>query len=368
MNRTKNEVTNGPYIRVADTTSVLQSSTPEPLPMEATASRPDQDVAIVGALIGIIILLACLLLYLIVPPLWTRLRSLAPVSKKRVDSRYETIEGWLITKRVRAHDDECECRNKHAGDTTEQSTLKFASACNSKDTEDGQEFGTGSPAPPLQQTASYDTHETTESDYMEDKECPICMSAFKVNEIVSWSPNEQCNHVYHHECIKEWLLRHSDCPFCRHVFLTVDECTKQKLDRIRYKELCQQRTKRLHQTYFCDEAGLVCLPILKLLCANASGIEYEKDVEHGSKTVATWKQLLNAGVSKGDLAKLRGGRKEETCNADESQLHTQNVITSNETTPEVEHLCDSIEATTECQAASSIDEKGRAMEITCGAL
>lgn len=66
---------------------------------------------------------------------------------------------------------------------------------------------------------SYDTAETAEESveegdaqwkgwmYEEDdddeKECPICMETFEVDEIVSWSANPTCKHVFHHECIKE---------------------------------------------------------------------------------------------------------------------------------------------------------------------
>ena len=34
------------------------------------------------------------------------------------------------------------------------------------------------------------------------RECPICMGELLAGQIVSWSANEQCSHVYHHECIK----------------------------------------------------------------------------------------------------------------------------------------------------------------------
>ena len=89
-------MTDASYVPATDTGSVMPSSTPEPKLVETTLPR--QDVAIVAALIIVIFILACLFLYLIVPPLVNRLRRLAPVNKKRVNSRYETIEGWLVTK------------------------------------------------------------------------------------------------------------------------------------------------------------------------------------------------------------------------------------------------------------------------------
>jgi hypothetical protein len=88
--------TTGTYVPGSADGSVLSSSTLAPTSLQT--ATPTQDMAIVGALIGIIIILACLLLYLVLPPLLSRLRSLAPISQKRLDSRYKTIEGWLITK------------------------------------------------------------------------------------------------------------------------------------------------------------------------------------------------------------------------------------------------------------------------------
>lgn len=86
------------YTSLIETGSVIQSSTPEPLPVDATTVPEKDSMAVVGTLIGIIVLLTCLFLYLIASPAIARLRSFLPESKKRVDSRYETIEGWLITK------------------------------------------------------------------------------------------------------------------------------------------------------------------------------------------------------------------------------------------------------------------------------
>jgi hypothetical protein len=53
---------------------------------------------IVGLLIGIILFLSMALLYLIGPPLARFIRSKIPVSQKRMNRRYETIERWLISK------------------------------------------------------------------------------------------------------------------------------------------------------------------------------------------------------------------------------------------------------------------------------
>jgi Ring finger domain len=47
------------------------------------------------------------------------------------------------------------------------------------------------------------------------RECSICMDEFEVGDTVSWAPHALCTHVFHHQCIKNWLLRHAECPCCR---------------------------------------------------------------------------------------------------------------------------------------------------------
>lgn len=46
-----------------------------------------------------------------------------------------------------------------------------------------------------------------------DKVCSICLCEFADHEIISKLP--KCNHIFHRECIREWLLRNHICPFCR---------------------------------------------------------------------------------------------------------------------------------------------------------
>jgi hypothetical protein len=194
------------------------ASTPSPhaavSPNTTTGAESETNIVIVGALIALIIVLSAIFLFLALPPLVSCVRAFWPISQKRVNSRYETIEGWLITKvshvlmrlsgkeselrdqptsllslpvfsftltnasinlfvvfqRVRAHDDTCECDDKFS----KKKADKF------------------------QPSESHDTADTEE----ECNECSICMCNFNANEIVSWSPNAACNHLYHHECIK----------------------------------------------------------------------------------------------------------------------------------------------------------------------
>ena len=71
------------------------------------------------------------------------------------------------------------------------------------------------------------------------QKCGVCQSPFQVNNLVSWSSNPQCCHVYHHMCIKRRLLKHSDCPLCRHSFAE-----------------CKAASSLPSASYFCVRNGL----------------------------------------------------------------------------------------------------------------
>tara|TARA_R110001599_G_scaffold350630_1_gene581062 strand:+ start:151 stop:507 length:357 start_codon:yes stop_codon:yes gene_type:complete len=54
----------------------------------------------------------------------------------------------------------------------------------------------------------------TENLYMEtdNEECCICLQPFIYNSKIS---SLQCGHIYHTECISEWIKRNNTCPSCR---------------------------------------------------------------------------------------------------------------------------------------------------------
>jgi CBS domain containing-hemolysin-like protein len=61
------------------------------------STRP-HNIIVVGVLIGFIILLFLILTFVTLPPLYACIRRKIPVSQRRIDRRYATIEGWLISK------------------------------------------------------------------------------------------------------------------------------------------------------------------------------------------------------------------------------------------------------------------------------
>ena len=36
--------------------------------------------------------------------------------------------------------------------------------------------------------------------------CAVCLSEYEVNDEISWSSNSECTHVFHTDCIKQWLV------------------------------------------------------------------------------------------------------------------------------------------------------------------
>ncbi|MFQ6650996.1 hypothetical protein Gotur_022924 [Gossypium turneri] len=45
--------------------------------------------------------------------------------------------------------------------------------------------------------------------------CSICMEGLSESE-GGGSRQVSCGHVYHHDCITDWLLNGNSCPLCRH--------------------------------------------------------------------------------------------------------------------------------------------------------
>lgn len=46
-------------------------------------------------------------------------------------------------------------------------------------------------------------------------DCSICLDSYKTGETICWAKTDECDHIFHQECIVEWMKAHDDCPLCR---------------------------------------------------------------------------------------------------------------------------------------------------------
>jgi len=176
---------------------------------------------------------------------------------------------WNNSQKVQSHCKECDEAQRLYPTTSNSNNCcnnnnKSPSSSNSKTSKEPS-----SQKKKLQLSPSYETAETELVDNDDDdddrNECSICYETFHRGDVVSWSPASawnECGHVFHHECVKEWLLHHDSCPCCRTVFLPVDQsnsdnkssCPQQPL-----REWIEQRAHRVRTTYYCLQEGLVTL-------------------------------------------------------------------------------------------------------------
>ena len=69
---------------------------------------------------------------------------------------------------------------------------------------------------------------TNENQYVEEqgnlslRNCAICLEEFMPSDFICMSNNPKCEHVYHRQCIFNWLLDNEDCPCCRRDYLAFD--------------------------------------------------------------------------------------------------------------------------------------------------
>lgn len=80
---------------------------------------------------------------------------------------------------------------------------------------------------------------TVTSDYTYDDEstcsssivCPICLSGYRMGDFIVTS--KYCTHMFHKQCILEWLTKHDDCPICRVKMVTASEISKAAIHMVR---------------------------------------------------------------------------------------------------------------------------------------
>jgi len=51
-------------------------------------------------------------------------------------------------------------------------------------------------------------------DSRRETECAICLEEFKRNDIIK--EFYKCKHIFHKDCLKNWLKRSNVCPLCKH--------------------------------------------------------------------------------------------------------------------------------------------------------
>ncbi|XP_045535347.1 E3 ubiquitin-protein ligase RNF181 [Papilio machaon] len=82
----------------------------------------------------------------------------------------------------------------------------------------------------------------------EEKNCPICLKEFKINEKAKKLP---CEHFFHPTCILTWLNKTNSCPFCRLELKTDDEAYENfKKEKKRAQERVED-LETLHNSMFC---------------------------------------------------------------------------------------------------------------------
>ena len=171
--------------------------------------------------------------------------SVVTISESDGNERVVTVASSQLLKKLAAAD---EMYDEHAGLEKLQ-----------ENEEDGKDLEDGS------SSTDADDECYDDDDDEHRKSCPICMEPFKVHQKVSWSSNEQCGHVFHHECLRYWLLRKTGCPCCRQCILSVDDrpvngfTRPRQLSTARLHELARLRALRSTSTYYCIEDGLVTL-------------------------------------------------------------------------------------------------------------
>ena len=61
--------------------------------------------------------------------------------------------------------------------------------------------------------------------------CAVCLSEYRVGDVVTWSSNLECTHAFHRECVVGWLIKmqpETPCPCCRQEFTDLEEIRKEK--------------------------------------------------------------------------------------------------------------------------------------------
>mmetsp|Transcript_14075 Transcript_14075/g.11775 ORF Transcript_14075/g.11775 Transcript_14075/m.11775 type:complete len:143 (-) Transcript_14075:26-454(-) len=93
-------------------------------------------------------------------------------------------------------------------------------------------------APPASRDARNELRMVTLDD---DELCVMCQEDMKKGTKAKKMPG--CGHVFHDECIMEWLERHNTCPICRNDELETEKKTYDDVaDKVRLNRAAEQST------------------------------------------------------------------------------------------------------------------------------
>ena len=56
-----------------------------------------------------------------------------------------------------------------------------------------------------------------------DNVCPICIAPFEKDDEICTSRNNECPHIFHLDCMMQWLMNNDECPLCRQDYLKQSE-------------------------------------------------------------------------------------------------------------------------------------------------
>lgn len=49
--------------------------------------------------------------------------------------------------------------------------------------------------------------------------CAICLADYSPHQTICESSNPACKHVFHEECMVNWLMNHHQCPICQQLYI-----------------------------------------------------------------------------------------------------------------------------------------------------
>jgi len=245
----------GDYVSTTTTTTVTNTTTPFPHPHEYRELREiTSGQQIVGVLFGTFVAVAvCWLAYqgrlseqrILEGEERTRQEEIEKQSRQR-DERRQAVEDLIKDNGVSTVLTEKNFRKKNGKATsrprptskTDKRTKKIQTPTASSDIEMGKpETLSGAPKHGSDQGEPVVLLPFTNKDGRRDELssssrqlrpvepiCAICLESYRVGDVVVWSMNKGCKHVFDRDCLLDYLMKHQDgesapCPCCRKVFL-----------------------------------------------------------------------------------------------------------------------------------------------------